>query len=435
MNKSLPLIQDDPWLKPYEPEVQRRVRHFTDKLTRINQQYRSLEEYSSLHKYLGFHYSKEHKGVFYREWAPGAFSLYLIGDFNHWNRQSHPLRRLDNGFWEVFLPESEFPLNVLHGTKVKVLISGHNGSHDRIPAYITRVVQDTKTYDFAGELLFDSTFVWTDGDFKFSKEIPLKIYECHIGMSQEKEGVGTYLEFTDTVLPRAKQLGYNAIQMMAVQEHPYYGSYGYHVSNFFAPSSRFGTSEELKFLINKAHEMGIIVIMDIIHSHAVKNISEGLNEFDGTSHCYFHEGSRGYHELWDSKLFDYGKDEVLRFLLSNIRYWLEEFHFDGFRFDGITSMLYFHHGNFTDFDHYDKYFAQGVDHDALLYLQLANRVVQQVNPNAISIAEDMSGMPGLCRYQEDGGIGFDYRLGMGIPDYWIKLLKEKADEDWNIYDM
>lgn len=429
------LVQDDPWLKPYEYEIDRRIDSFQSRLKYINEHFGSLIEYSNFHKYLGFNYSHTDKGLYYREWAPEAYSLNLIGAFNDWNRTSHPLKRKDNGIWEIYLGDSEYSISDLDGTKVKVQISGKNGTHDRIPAYITRVVQDPTNYDFSGVLELSSSFRWTDNSFKFDKQEPLKIYECHVGMAQEKEDVGTYVEFADNILPRVVDLGYNTIQLMAIQEHPYYGSYGYHVSNFFAASSRFGTSDDLKYLVNKAHEMGIVVIMDLIHSHAVKNLSEGLNEFDGSNHCYFHEGGKGYHELWDSKLFNYSKEEVQRFLLSNIRYWLEEFHFDGFRFDGITSMMYNHHGQYTDFDHYDKFFVNDVDNDALLYLQLANKVIEETKPNAISIAEDMSGMPGLCRRQDEGGIGFDYRLGMGIPDYWIKLIKEKQDEQWNIYDL
>ncbi len=309
-----------------------------------------------------------------------------------------------------------------------------NGSHDRIPAYMRKVIQDPQTYDFSGQLWFPKPFEWTDNSFSSaeSSKQPI-IYECHVGMAQEYEGVGTYREFADNILPRIKNGGYNAIQMMAIMEHPYYGSFGYHVSNFFAPSSRFGTPEDLKYLVNKAHSMGITVIMDIVHSHAVKNFAEGLNEFDGSDSQYFHRGARGYHEGWDSKLFDYGKWEVKKFLLSNVRYWLEEFHFDGYRFDGVTSMLYFHHGH-TSFDHYDKYFYE-VDWDAVTYLQLANAVIHEYKQDSLSIAEDVSGMPGLCRKQEEGGIGFDFRLGMGLPDYWIKTLKEKTDEDWDIHEM
>ncbi|MFN8437689.1 MAG: alpha-amylase family glycosyl hydrolase [Cytophagales bacterium] len=435
MNKELQLISDDPWLKPYENEINSRYLTYVNKLDYIQSKYKNLKSYASWHKYLGFSISDNKDFLIFREWAPEATSIFLIGDFNNWNRRSHPLIYIDNGIWEIKISLVEFSFDTILNTKVKLQISGFNGVHDRIPAYIRRVEQDTTTFDFSGILTLDSSYDWKSTNFSFDKSQPLKIYECHVGMAQEKEGLGTYREFADIILPRAKALGYNSIQLMAIQEHPYYGSYGYHVSNFFAASSRFGTIEDLKYLIDTAHSLGLAVIMDLIHSHAVKNLAEGLSEFDGSKHCYFHEGPKGYHQLWDSLLFNYGKDEVQRFLLSNITYWLEEFKFDGFRFDGITSMLYTHHGHYMDFDNYDKYFSYGVDLEALLYLQLSTKLMHTINPNAISIAEDMSGMPGLCRSQTEGGIGFDYRLGMGIPDYWIKLLKEKSDESWNVYDM
>jgi 1,4-alpha-glucan branching enzyme len=435
MDNTIQLIKDDPWLKPYENRVSNRLLAYESKLNSIDDNFGSFTEYTSLHKYLGFHFDQGKTGFYYREWAPNAKSLFLIGDFNNWDRSSHPLSKLSNGFWEIFISFKDYPNFIFIGSKVKVHIVGDNGAHDRIPAYITYVSQDSVTYDYSGQIFLENTYAWNNPKVSFTLDTPLKIYECHVGMSQEKEGLGTYIEFADTILTRAKSLGYNAIQLMAIQEHPYYGSYGYHVSNFFAPSSRFGTIDDLKYLIDKAHQLGLLVIMDLIHSHSVKNFSEGLTEFDGSTHCYFHEGARGYHELWDSKLFDYSKQEVLRFLLSNVRYWLEEFNFDGFRFDGITSMLYHHHGNFMDFDHYDKYFINDVDEDAILYLQLANTVIKEVNPNAVSIAEDMSGMPGLCRQVLDGGIGFDYRLGMGIPDFWIKMLKERPDQSWDVNEM
>jgi 1,4-alpha-glucan branching enzyme len=364
-----------------------------------------------------------------------AYSLYLIGDFNMWNRTSHPLNKLENGVWEIFLDDKTYGKLLNHGSLVKVLVAGQKGAFDRIPAYINRVIQNEQTHDFAGQLWMpEKAFNWTDDKFVTGDLGAPIIYESHVGMAQEKEGLGSYREFADNVLPRVKKLGYNAIQLMAVQEHPYYGSFGYHVSNFFAASSRFGTPEDLKYLINKAHKAGIAVIMDIVHSHAVKNLNEGLNEFDGSDYQYFHAGDRGHHSAWDSKLFNYGKWEVLQFLLSNITYWLEEYHFDGFRFDGVTSMLYNHHGH-TSFDHYDKYFRDDVDKEAVVYLQLANTVAKTIKPDVLNIAEDVSGMPGLCREVNEGGIGFDYRLAMGLPDYWIKLLKHEQDENWNIQEM
>ena len=434
--EKLAIIQEDPWLEPYAQDVNDRLERYKKALKEIEGAAGSLLDFANGHHYYGINMNAEKNGWYYREWAPNASQLYLTGDFNGWDRNSHPLQKNIHGDWELFIPYEANKTSFIHGSKVKVTIHGANGIVDRIPAWIRRVIQDPATHDFAGQLWFPETeFEWTDNHFNLAKNIQQPIiYECHVGMAQEAEKVGTYLEFANNILPRIKDGGYNAIQLMAIMEHPYYGSFGYHVSNFFCPSSRFGTPEELKYLVNKAHEMNITVIMDIVHSHAVKNMAEGLNEFDGSDGQYFHPGPKGYHEGWDSKLFDYGKWEVKKFLLSNVRYWLEEFHFDGYRFDGVTSMLYFHHGS-TSFDHYDKFFKAGVDWDAVTYMQLANELIHRFKQGGISIAEDVSGMPGLCRSPEEGGFGYDYRLAMGIPDYWIKILKEKQDEDWNIFEL
>lgn len=432
----LTLIKEEEWLKDFSEDVTERYLRYKYSLKDIENEFGSILEFARGHEYYGVHFDRIRNGWVYREWAPMASHLYLTGDFNHWSRYSHPLKRNHRGDWEIFLPFEDYKSSFVHGSKIKVHVEASNGTLDRIPAYIRRVVQDEVSHDFAGQLWFpENAFSWTDYDFDPSENLlqPL-IYECHVGMAQEKEGVGTYLEFAENILPRVKQAGYNTIQMMAIMEHPYYGSFGYHVSNFFSPTSRFGTPDDLKFLINKAHKMGISVVMDLVHSHAVKNINEGLNEFDGSDQQYFHPGGRGYHEGWDSKLFDYGKKEVRQFLLSNIRYWMEEFHFDGFRWDGVTSILYHHHGH-IDFDNPVKYFREGVDWDAVIYLQLANKLIHDFSRQAISIAEEVSGMPGLCRRHEEGGLDFDYRLGMGIPDFWIKTLKHKPDEHWDMFEM
>jgi len=430
--KRLALVASDPWLEPVEQEIENRLNRYKNRLKQIETGYGSLLKFADAYNYFGIHYDKTAGGWYYREWAPAAFDLFLFGDFNGWNRTSHPLTKKENGIWEIFLDEKTYKNSFVHNSKLKVLVHAANGWKERIPAWITRVVQDDNTKDFSAQLWMpEKPFSWAGDDFQVGNIENLLIYECHVGMAQEKYSVGTYWEFAEYVLPRIKDGGYNAIQVMAIAEHPYYGSFGYHVSNFFAPSSRFGTPEELKYLIKKAHSMGIAVIMDIVHSHTVKNLHEGLNEFDGTDHQFTHPGDRGNHSAWDSKLFDYGKTEVLQFLLSNVKYWLKEFHFDGYRFDGVTSMMYHHHG-FTAFDSRDKYFTDGVEWDAITYLQLANTLIHKVKKDAVSIAEDVSGMPGLCRPTEEGGMGFDYRLAMGLPDYWIRTLKEKKDEDWNM---
>ena len=427
------IVKTDPWLTPVIQDVNERIERFKNRLQQIESAHGSLSAFADAYNYLGIHYSIKDKGWYYREWAPAAHRLFLTGDFNDWNTHSHPLKKVSEGIWEIFLDYKSYNDTFIHGSKVKVWVDGDNGFLPRIPAYITRVVQDEDTKNFSGQLWFNK-FDWKDDHFRLKKDEKLFIYECHVGMAQENPGLGTYTEFAEKILPWVKEAGYNAIQLMAIQEHPYYGSFGYHVSNFFAASSRFGTPEDLKNLIKTAHSMGIAVIMDIVHSHTVKNINEGLNMFDGSDYQYFHSGPRGLHPQWDSLLFDYGRIEVLQFLLSNVKYWLKEFHFDGFRFDGVGSMMYFHHGSET-IDTPEKYFRNGVEWDAITYLQLANKLAHKLNPGAITIAEDVTGMPGLTAPLAEGGISFDYRLGMGIPDFWIKLLKEYKDEEWNIHEL
>lgn len=426
------LIQNDPWLSPYVEDINNRIDRFKNRKAAIVKNYGSLQKFAEAYNYFGLNFSAKENGWWYREWAPGAQALFLTGEFNNWDKSSHPLTKNEHGVWEIFVEGQD---SITHNSAFKVHVVTPNGSMDRIPAYVKYTTQDEVTYDFTGRVWNPAKpYKWKHKSFKPDEAYAKPyIYECHVGMAQEKEGIGTYKEFAEKILPKIKEQGYNTIQMMAIQEHPYYGSFGYHVSNFFAPSSRFGTPFELKELVDKAHGMGIAVIMDIVHSHAVKNLAEGLNEFDGTDDQYFHPGGRGTHELWDSKLFNYGKEEVLQFLLSNVKYWIEEFNFDGYRYDGVTSMLYFHHGDIS-FDHYDKYFNE-VDWDVLTYCQLANTLIKEIKPNSIVIAEDMSGMPGLCRPVVEGGLGFDFRLAMGIPDYWIKVLKHKTDEQWNINEM
>lgn len=431
------IVEKDSWLEPVSNEVEARYQRYESKLKYIESQYGSLKSFASAHEFFGFTYDNFRRGWWYREWAPAAHYLSLFGDFNNWDRYANPLEREEDGVWSIFLPDLQYKNRLTHGSLLKVLVQSSIGEQERIPVYIKRVVQNEENKDFAGQFWEQGTGNRERTKTHSTSHIPntsLFIYESHIGMAQEKEDVGTYMEFQNNVLPRIKDLGYNAIQLMAVAEHPYYGSFGYHVSNFFAASSRFGTPEELKSLIDKAHEMGILVIMDLVHSHTVKNTYEGLNLFDGTETQYLMGGHEGHHPQWDSKLFNYGKMETLRLLLSNVRFWLEEFHFDGFRFDGVTSMLYKNHGIDTHFETQSDYFGDNINDDAVTYLQLANTLIHQINKDYISIAEDVSGMPGICAPIKDGGIGFDYRLGMGLPDFWIKVLKDQFEEEWNMHE-
>lgn len=386
---------------------------------------KKLSDCFNSHLYFGLHKLK--KGWVFRELAPNATGVWLIGEFSDWKAtEKFCLKRKDDGVWELEIPNDD----LCHGTEYRLFITWNGGAGERLPSHARRVVQDNDTKQFSAQ-------VWNPKEYKWLNESPKRvknplIYEAHIGMCTEHQRVSTFTEFRLYVLPRIIDLGYNTIQLMGIQEHPYYGSFGYQVSNFFAVSSRFGTPEELKKLIDEAHEHGISVVMDIVHSHSVKNEAEGLNHLDGSDNLYFHRGERGEHKLWDSLCFNYGKDEVLNFLLSNCKYWLEEFHLDGFRFDGVTSMIYLDHGLAKDFTDYKYYYDGNQDEDAITYLTLANKLIHQVNANAITIAEDVSGMPYLAFPTAKGGVGFDFRMSMGISDYWIKLIKEQPDEKWHV---
>ncbi len=420
------LVKNDSYLEPFAKTVISRLKIAEEKEREILQG-RSLSEFAQGHKWYGLH--REKKQWIIRDKAPNATAIYLIGEFNGWQElPEYAFHSVGSGDWELILPLEKMN----HGDLFAFSMFWEGGQGKRIPAWSYRSVQDDHTKIFNAQVWApEKSFRWKYPKFQRSAEAPL-IYEAHIGMAGEDQRVHTYNEFRTNILPRIQKAGYNTIQFMAIPEHPYYGSFGYHVSSFFAPSSRFGTPEELKQLVDEAHGMGISVIMDLVHSHAVKNEIEGLGKYDGTRWQFFHDGPKGEHPAWDSYCFDYGKPEVIHFLLSNIRFWLEEFKFDGFRFDGVTSMLYFDHGLGKAFTCYDDYFNDGLDQEAITYFIMANRLIHEINPNALSIAEEMSGLPGLATPHKDGGLGFDYRMAMGVPDFWIRTIKELPDERWDV---
>ena len=422
------IFQRDPALRDYADDIHLRMQKYRQKREALVGEGGSLSAFANGHHFFGFH--KVAGGWYYREWAPGADAVYLAGDMNGWNKTSLPLTPIGNGVWELFL-EGENAL--WHGCLCEVVIQKNGELLERVPLYARRVVMDPVTVVWRCFILDEEPYRWKHKTFKPKK--PPLIYECHIGMAQEEGKIGSYAEFRDNILPRVREGGYNTIQIMAIMEHPYYASFGYQVSSFFAASSRYGMPNDLKSLIDTAHGMGIAVLLDVVHSHAVSNVGEGLNYFDGTDHQFFHSGPKGDHPAWGTKLFNYDKNEVLHFLLSNLKFWLEEYHFDGFRFDGVTSMIYHDHGLGTAFTDYSKYFSLNTDTEAVTYLQLATDLIYEVDPHAITIAEDMSALPGMCLPIEEGGVGFDYRLAMGSPDMWIRLVKDTADEWWGMWQI
>ena len=420
------IYKTDPWLEPFKGAIDARHQRILETRRHIAGD-GLLKDAVNNHMYYGLHRCDDLSWVF-REWAPNASRIYFIGDFNNWKRsEPYALKPTGGGNWELCLPG----MFLHHGDHYKLWIEWPGGAGERLPSYVTRAVQDPQTKIFSAEVWDPAEkYVWKH-PHAGARPHPM-IYECHIGMSSEKEQVASFEDFRREVLPRVKRLGYDTIQIMALQEHPYYGSFGYQVSNFFALSSRFGTPDEFKRLVDDAHGKGIAVVMDIVHSHSVDNEAEGLSLFDGREDLYFYRGEQGRHPAWGSRCFDYGKDETKYFLLSNVKYWMEEYHLDGFRFDGVTSMLYWDHGLGKDFGNYSLYFDEGVDENAVTYLALANMLVREMNPNAFTIAEDVSGMAGLAAPFEAMGVGFDFRMSMGVADHWIKWIKERSDEQWSV---
>ena len=422
------LVKRDPFLAPHTYVLLRRVDRVREMEERLTEGRKSLAEFASGHEYFGLHF-RDGSWVL-REWAPNAESIHLKGPFSDWRPDpQYALSRVGSaGAWELVLPEGALS----HGDPYRLEVRWPGGGGDRIPAWVRRVVRDEEAGSFNAQVWRPAkSHTWRHRR-PARPSGPLLVYETHIGMAQEEAKVGTYDEFRKNVLPRIRDAGYQCVQIMALAEHPYYASFGYQVSSYFACSSRFGTPEELKALVDEAHGMGLLVFMDLVHSHSIRNEVEGISRQDGTSSLYFHEGPRGEHPAWDSRCFDYGKPEVLHFLLSNCRYWMDEYRIDGFRFDGVTSMLYTHHGLSRAFTSYDDYFSPEVDEDAVTYLTLANAMIHELLPDAVTIAEDVSGFPALARPVSEGGAGFDYRFAMGVADHWIKLIKELPDEDWSM---
>lgn len=420
------IYETDPYLAPYKEAIEKRHERILEERDKIALN-GSLADGLNNHLYYGLHRDADGSWVF-REWAPNASRIYLIGEFNNWRRTAaYSLNPIGGGNWEIRLPA----MFLHHQELYKLFIEWPGGGGERLPSYVRRVVQDPVTKVFCAQVWEpDEQYQWKNAR-PGARPHPL-IYECHIGMSSEEEKVATFEEFRVNVLPHIEALGYDTIQIMALQEHPYYGSFGYQVSNFYALSSRFGTPEEFKHLVDDAHARGIAVVMDIVHSHSVDNEAEGLSLFDGREDLYFYKGPQGHHPAWGSRCFDYGKSETKYFLLSNCKFWMEEYHLDGFRFDGVTSMLYWDHGLGKDFVGYDNYFNAGVDENAVTYLALAAMLVKELDPDGITIAEDMSGMAGLAAPFEAGGLGFEFRMAMGVADHWIKWLKEKTDDQWSM---
>lgn len=438
----------DAELSPYVDILLRRRDRFTAETARLRAEHGSLRDYADLHLTLGMHKIMDENGLpcwRLREWMPAATSLWLTTDrlkFQRWAR--YAFRRVSaDGLWELVVPAEELP----HGAYMELrVLPDAEGSPDgrpqrRVPAFARWVEQDAEVLEQWCARVWDppEPYVFRHDDRPRSLEFP-RIYEAHVGIAQPYLGrtersVGSYAAFARHILPRIRDGGYTAVQLMAVAEHPLYKSFGYQVSSYFAPSSRFGLPDDFKALVDEAHRLGLAVILDITHSHAAPNTEQGLARYDTGPYLFADKDNQ-----WGTVSFDYGKEMTRRFLLSNCRYWMEEYHVDGFRFDAVGNMIYLDHGFGDDFSHVGRcfYTAAGsnrVDQDGVLYLELANTLVHELRPQSLTIAEEFSGMPGMTSPPSEGGLGFDHRFAMGIPDFWGKFIKEGRSVGMLWYEM
>ncbi len=427
----------DAELSPYVDALLQRRDRFAAEIARIREQYGSLQNYADLHLTLGMHTITTDDGRRYRrlrEWMPAATALWLATDrlkFQRWAK--YAFRRVTpEGLWELDVPEEELP----HGAYMELrVLPDAAGASDgrpqrRVPAFARWVEQDAQVPEQWCARVWDpaTPYTFRHDDHPRNLEFP-RIYEAHVGIAQPYVGrtqhsVGSYAAFARDILPRIRDAGYTVVQLMGIPEHPLYKSFGYQVSNYFAPSSRFGLPDDFKALVDEAHRLGLAILLDITHSHAAPNTEQGIARYDASAYFFADKDNQ-----WGTLSFDYGKEMTRRFLLSNCRWWMEEFHVDGFRFDAVGNMIYRDHGFGDDFSHVGRcfYTADGsnrVDEDGVLYLELANTLIHELKPQSLTVAEEFSGMPGMTSPTRDAGLGFDYRFAMGIPDFWGKFIKE-----------
>lgn len=443
-----PLEDND--LRSYHPFLIERGRRFEAEYRRIVDQYTSVYNYANLANELGLHCVPGEDGQnkwIWREYMPGADTVWLTTEKYHFQRHARQrFTKKADGIFELILPYDA----LAHGMYVELRVEpaaytvlnpdGIPTALKRVPAFSTWVEQNKEIPTQWCARIFhpEKPYCFREKN----PEIPsfLRIYEAHVGMAQPDtkhigESAGTYLDFANNILPRIKKGGYTCVQLMGILEHPLYRSFGYQVSNYFAPCSRFGTPDDCKQMIDAAHALGLSVILDIPHAHACANTEQGLYQYDGTPYFFMDKINQ-----WGTPSFDFSNEMTRRFLLSNLRYWLEEYHVDGFRFDAVGNMLYKDFGVDDNFSHtgrcfYGKDGKPRTNNEGELYIALANHLIHEINPKGISIAEEFSGMPGLTCLPKDGGLGFDARFAMGIPDYWEKFIKKPQDLGSMWYEM
>lgn len=355
------------------------------------------------------------EGVRFAVYAPNASSISIIGDFNYWDGRCHPMQKMDNGCWTIFIP------GIKTGQKYKYEVKDPVGNRlphkadpygfyaEQYPSHAS-IVHDHRQYQWHDQ-------EWIDSHVDDKRFAPMSIYEVHMGSWRHKMEEGgisrslTYLEMIEHLVPYVKEMGYTHIEFLPVSEHPFTGSWGYQPVGMFAPTSRYGSPDEFKALVDACHQNGIGVIVDWVPAHFPDD-SHGLARFDGTHLYEYADPRKGWHPDWNSCIYDFGRDHVRQFLVANALFWLEHFHVDGLRVDAVASMLY------LDYSRKDGEWIPNVDggnhnYEAISLLRWFNEEVYKRFPQAMTIAEESTAFPGVSRPTFDGGLGFGFKWNMG----------------------
>lgn len=365
------------------------------------------------------------KGVYFAVWAPNAAGICVVGDFNNWCGDNYEMRRHDDsGIFELFTE------NAHEGSLYKYLIYTKDGrmlyKADPYATYSQRRPDNASiVYDI-------NRYQWNDGQWLAEEEKvaptkrPMAIYEVHLGSWKKKddgtpEGFLNYRESAVQLVDYMKYMGYTHIELMGIAEHPFDGSWGYQVTGYFAPTSRYGTPEDFMYFVDYLHQNGIGVILDWVPAHFPKD-EHGLANFDGTPTYEYADSRKGEHPDWGTKIFDYGRTQVISFLISNALYWVEKFHVDGLRVDAVASMLYLDYGRNQGQWVPNKYGGNG-NLEAMDFFRHLNSVMRSRNPRAITIAEESTAWPGITASEEEGGLGFTFKWNMGWMHDFLEYMK------------
>ena len=390
-----------------------------------------------IYRKLGSHYVNEKgkdgkKGVYFDVWAPNARNVYVIGDFNGWNEYSHEMYRVEPtsmGVYELFVPEAGL------GTQYKYLIIGRDGNkyykadpygnHSQVRPDTASIVVDINNLKWTDDAWMKKRAAMTDEDIIAQ---PMAIYEVHLGSwmrhpdrADETEAYYSYRELAKTLVKYVKEMGYTHVELMGVSEYPFDGSWGYQVTGYYAPTSRYGTPEDFAYLVNEFHKNKIGVILDWVPAHFPRD-AHGLSWFDGSPAYEYADTRKGEHPDWGTKIFDYSKTEVKNFLIGSALMWIEHFHIDGLRVDAVASMLYLDYGK-NDGQWVANQYGGNENLEAIEFFKHINTLVTRRNPGAFMIAEESTAWPKITAKAEDGGLNFTFKWNMGWMHDFLSYMK------------